>query len=142
MWRCRPANDVLRVILAQVTHKFRSYARKVTCMSFHNGYGAQELSDYQRKLLPAACLFALRYLLLVFSCCLGEVQHFVWPFRGSGERRTIAANIARRWGKAIGSAKFGAESAWASLASRLQDVSSGLANGFSRASAWSGFHLT
>ncbi len=25
-----------------------------------------------------------------------EVQHFVWPFRGSGERRTIAANIARR----------------------------------------------
>lgn len=33
-----------------------------------------------------------------------EVQHFVWPFRGVGERRTIAANIARpegevRWPK-------------------------------------------
>ena len=24
-----------------------------------------------------------------------KVQHFVWPFRGNGERRTIAANVAR-----------------------------------------------
>ena len=49
-----------------------------------------------KKLSPAACVSSLRYLLFVFSCCLGEVQHFVWPFRGRGERRTIAANIARR----------------------------------------------